>query len=203
MVLSSCRSVSPPAPGFPNSSGTSVSATDQRIPRFRSHTRRSAQPTAAPQTTGPLFSTCLWLTFIIIFGPQPLQLTYHGSFLQGSKTRRTSQKSSHILPSPKAPLWTGSPAPKAHHWAGQAAWTRPQGPTQGTGNESRPLLLKLLPVTLDPHTDASRSVAGHVRASSYLRLSSGHTVPLKGPDKLLRVPRHYLVSKTYFLARLG
>ena len=48
-------------------------------------------------------------------------------------------------------------APKPRHWAGQAAWTRPQGPTQGTGNESRPLLPKLLPVTLDPHTDAIRS----------------------------------------------
>ena len=49
--------------------------------------------------------------------------------------------------------------PKPHHWAGQAAWTRPQGPTQGTGTESRPLLPKLLPVALDPHTDAIQSQA--------------------------------------------
>ena len=49
--------------------------------------------------------------------------------------------------------------PKPRHWAGQAAWARPQGPTQGTGNEFRPLLPKLLPVTRDPHTDAIRSQA--------------------------------------------
>ena len=49
--------------------------------------------------------------------------------------------------------------PKPCHWAGQAAWARPQGPTQGTGNEFRPLLPKLLPVTRDPHTDAIRSQA--------------------------------------------
>ena len=145
MVLPSCRSVSPPAPGVPNSSGTSVSATDQRIPRLRSHTRRSVKPMAGPQTSGPLWLTITVIMFCASARPcvarsgsaltPPLQLTYHGSFLQGSKTIRASRKSSHILPSPKAPPWTDGPAPKAHHWAGQATCTRPQGPTQGTGNE--------------------------------------------------------------------
>ena len=72
-------------------------------------------------------SICFWLTFTVNCSAsarpcvvrsgsaltQPLQLTYHGSFLQGSTTRRTSQKSNHILPSPKAPLCTSCPAPKS------------------------------------------------------------------------------------------
>ena len=146
VVLPSYQSVSPPAPGIPNSSGTSVSATDQWIPWLRSHTRRSAKPTAAPQTTGPLFKH---LSLVNLYRSNfcasarpcvarsgsaltpPLQLTYLGSFFQGSKTRRASQKSSHILPSPKAPPWTGGPAPKAHHWAGQDRRSCSQRPSLG------------------------------------------------------------------------
>ena len=150
MVLLSCRPVSPPAPGFPNSSGTSVSATDQRIPRLRLHTRRSAQPPAVSQTTSPLFSTWFWLTFTVNFCASarpcvarsgsaltpPLQLTYHGSFLQGSTTIRTSQKSSHILPSPKA----CRPVINLHSWrqasvVGQSISTFGViGPTPTIGN---------------------------------------------------------------------
>ena len=73
-------------------------------------------------------------------------------------------------------------SPKPRHWARQATWTRPQGPTQGTGNESRPLLPKLLPVTLDPHTDAIRS-----QATLEPRLTSGS----------VQVPQSHSRDQTY------
>ena len=155
MVLTSCRSVSPPAPGVPNSSGTSVSATDQRIPRLRSHTGRSVKPTAGPQTLGPQTTwTYFWLTVTVIMFcasarpcvarsgsalTPPLQLTYHGSFLQGSKTIRASRKSSHFLPSPMIPPWTDGPAPPSPSLGrGRPRALGPRAPLKGQAtNPSR------------------------------------------------------------------
>ena len=147
MVLPSCRPVSPPAPGVPNSSGTSVSATDQRIPRLRLHTRRSAQPPAESQTTGQLYSTWFWITSIVNFlrlskalccslwlsvntatsANLPWFIFYRVQ-RQNELPRRAA-----ILPSSKVPPGSGSPALKPHYRAGQATWPRPQGPSHGTG----------------------------------------------------------------------
>ena len=216
MVLPSCRSVSPPAPGVPNSSGTSVSATDQRIPRLRSHTRRSVKPTAAPQTTGPLFK---YLSLVNL---------YRNNFLRLSKALCCSLwLSVNTATSANLPwfIFTGfkdNPSfpeeqPHSSFPEGSALDGRscPQSPSlgragrlhQAPGPHSRDRQRILAATSEAPpsHTRPSherQSVAGHLRATPYLRLSSV-TIPLKGPDHLLRVPRYYLVSKTYFLARLG
>ena len=216
MVFPSCRPVSTPAPGVPNSSGTSVSATAQWNPQLRSSNMTAGAPITTPtcRLTGvrPKFQS-----------PFPSTLTVH--FLRLSKasccllwlsvTTATSlhllwfiftghgdeelHRRAAVLPS-LGPASSTQSCPTGPLQARPSCMAKAPGPTHGTGLKPRLFLSSLLPAASRPSGPTSSplpvATQGH-HTPSHSCTEPDPQVPTQGHHHhLQRVPHHH-----FWLAR--
>ena len=111
-------------------------------------------------------------------------------------------RAAFFLPAPKAPPWTDGPAPPlAHHWAGAGRVHQAPGPH----SRDRQRTLAATSGAPPSHTRPSherQTVACHLRAAPYLRLSSV-TIPLRDQTTLCGFPAIIWLARPTLLLALA